>query len=103
MSSWKDVQPSSSSGTSSNETRTPAKYSLNLSINFSAIAPRALTIRARSGATVDREGGGRSTPPSERVGVAARASLSRGGGGSSGQASVDPSSHTSPLPQPSTE
>ena len=49
-----DVQPSSSSGTSSKETRSPAKYSLNLSINFSAIAPAALTIRARSGATVDR-------------------------------------------------
>jgi hypothetical protein len=63
MSSWNDVQPSSSSWTSPKEVRSPAKYALNLWINVFVLGALLFRMRALFAGSVDREGGGRSAPP----------------------------------------
>src|SRR5436190_3616089 len=113
---WNAVQPSSSMATSANSTVLPSKYAPNLwTIRSTSGVDRPRTGAGFAG-TLDREGGGSTTPP--WVGVTrapprARARLPRKapcalreasavrGRGNSCQTSLAPSCHTSPTPQPS--
>ena len=99
MSSWKGVQPSSSSWTSSKETCSPAKYALNLWINLSALPARAVDhcVRVSAVASTARAVGVQPLP--ERVGVDAHARVYlRRAAGAHARRGVSPSSHTSPPP-----